>query len=155
MTHPAIPKIIELAGPVASSLGLELVGAVFQTNYKPPILRVDIRNPISDTSLDDCEKMSRAMESILEESDLLPDAYVLEISSPGISSVLSTDKEFASFKGFAVMVETSEPDEGHRQWHGKLLSRDETAVYLNQKGRRVVIPRSLVTKVQLDDRPAD
>lgn len=152
MTHPLIPQIIDLATPVASELGLEVVGAVFHTNQHPPVLRVDIRNLTSDTGLDDCERMSRALETTLDAADLIPDAYILEISSPGISRELTTDREFISFKGFAVIVQTDSAYLGHKQWTGQLVSRDDTAVYLNQKGRAIAIPRSLVTKVQLDER---
>jgi ribosome maturation factor RimP len=152
MTHPLVPQIIELATPVAEELGLEVVGVVFHTNQRPPILRVDIRNPQQDTGLDDCERMSRALEATLDTTEIIPDAYVLEVSSPGISRQLTTDREFISFKGFSVIVQTSPPYEGQQEWSGQLIRRDETAVYLNQKGRVVQIPRSLITRVQLDER---
>lgn len=152
MAHPLVPQIIDLATPVAESLGLEVVGAVFHTNQRPPVLRVDIRNPHQDTGLDDCERMSRALEPTLDAADIIPDAYVLEISSPGISRQLITDREFISFKGFTVVVNTSQPYEGQQEWTGQLIKRDENALYLNQKGRAVAIPRSLITRVQLEER---
>lgn len=151
MAHPLIPQIIELATPVAENLGLEIVGVVFHTNQRPPVLRVDIRNPQQDTGLNDCERMSRVLEASLDTADIIPDAYVLEVSSPGISRQLITDREFISFKGFAVTVSTSEPYEGQQEWSGQLIKRDETALYLNQKGRAIAIPRSLIAKVQLDE----
>jgi ribosome maturation factor RimP len=152
MTHPLIPKIIELAAPVANTLGLDVVGAVFHTNQHPPVLRVDIRNLEQDTGLDDCERMSRALEAALDAADVIPDAYVLEISSPGISRSLTTDREFISFKGFPVVVTTSEPYDGQLTWAGQLLRRDEAALYLSQKGRSISIPRHLISKVQLAER---
>lgn len=151
MAHPLIPQIIDLATPVAEDLGLELVGVVFHTNQRPPILRVDIRNPHQDTGLNDCERMSRALEPVLDEADIIPDNYVLEISSPGVSRQLISDRDFISFKGFAVVVTASQPYEGHQEWRGKLIRRDESALYLNQKGRAITIPRSAIAKVQLDD----
>lgn len=151
MNHPLIPQILDLAKPVASTLGLEVVGAVFQTNQKPPVLRVDIRNPQEDTGIEDCERMSRAMSATLESNEIIPDAYVLEISSPGISRQLTSDREFIAFKGFAVIVTTKEPAEGLREWRGQLLRRDETAVYLNQKGKSIAISRQDITRVQLDE----
>lgn len=152
MTHPLIPQLIDLATPVAEDLGLEVVGAVFHTNRRPPVLRVDIRNSTEDTGLDDCERMSRALEEKLDAADIIPDTYVLEISSPGISRQLTTEREFISFKGYAVIVKTSEPYEGHADWRGQLIRRDDTTVYLNQKGRAIAIPRQLVIQVQLDDK---
>ncbi len=150
MTHPLIPQIIDLATPIAASLSLEVVGAVFHTNKRPPVLRVDIRNLTSDTGLDDCERMSRALEATLDAVNIIPETYILEISSPGISRQLTTDREFIAFKGFDVMVTTSEPFEGKHEVTGKLSSRDEEALRLNQKGRAVAIPRQIITKVQLD-----
>lgn len=151
MTHPLIPQIIDIATPVAEALGLEVVGAVFHTNQNPPVLRVDIRNLQQDTGLADCERMSLALEAQLDASDLIPDAYVLEISSPGISRLLSSDREFITFKGFPVTVTTAESDSRIKELKGQLIRRDETAVYLNQKGRQVTIPRPQVVKVELDE----
>lgn len=151
MTHPLVPKIIDVAAPIAHDLGLEVVGAVFQTNQSPPVMRVDIRNLQEDTGVDDCERMSIALAEKLDSVELIPDAYVLEISSPGISKFLSSDREFQTFKGFPIAVQTTETYKGKTEWTGKLISRDETAVYLNQKGRKVSIPRELIAKVELSE----
>ncbi|MBD2092741.1 ribosome maturation factor RimP [Microcoleus sp. FACHB-1515] len=152
MSHPLIPQILDLAAPVADSLGLEVVGAVFHTNQNPPVLRVDIRNHTQDTGLEDCERMSQALEVALDEADFIPDAYVLEISSPGISRTLTTDREFISFKGFPVTVTTTEPHDGQKKRSGNLIRRDDKAVYLSLKGRSIAIPRNVIASVQLDDR---
>lgn len=152
MVHPLIPQIIDLAHPLAETLGLQVVGAVFHTNQQPPVLRIDICHPERDTSLEDCEQMSRVLETTLDATDILPDAYVLEVSSPGISRLLTTDREFISFKGFAVIVTTAEPHAGQQEWTGQLIRRDESNVHVNQKGRAIAIPRTLVTRVQLDER---
>lgn len=152
MTHPLIPQIIEIATPVAASLGLDVVGAVFYTNQHPPVLRVDVRNLAQDTGLDDCERMSRVLEVALDTAELLPDAYVLEISSPGVPRSLTTDREFSSFKGFPVEVTTTELYNGNTAWIGQLIRRDDQSIYLSRKGRTITIPRHLVNKVQLVDR---
>lgn len=152
MTHPIVPQIIDIATPIAESLGLEVVTVVFQTNKRPPVLRVDIRNLRADTSLDDCEKMSRALEAILDSSEIISVAYVLEISSPGISRELVSDREFISFKGFDVVVQTKETYLNQKELRGKLLSRDGQTVQINQKGKTIAIPREIVSKVRLDDK---
>ncbi|MBD2162178.1 MAG: ribosome maturation factor RimP [Limnothrix sp.] len=151
MAHPAIPRILELATPIATDLGLEIVGATFHTNESPPVLRLELRNPIADTSLDDCERLSRALEPVLDEADAIPGAYVLEVSSPGLSEFLETDREFTSFKGFEVTVTTREPHKGKSLWQGSLLDRDAETLRINQKGRVISIPRDLVERVRLAD----
>lgn len=151
MAHPAIPRILELATPIATDLGLEIVGATFHTNESPPVLRLELRNPIADTSLDDCERLSRALEPVLDEADAIPGTYVLEVSSPGLSEFLETDREFTSFKGFEVTVTTREPHKGKSLWQGSLLDRDAETLRINQKGRVISIPRDLVERVRLAD----
>ena len=94
--------------------------------------------------------MSRALEASLDAAEIIPDTYVLEVSSPGISRQLMTDREFIAFKGFPVIVWTSPPHDGQQEWTGQLIRRDETTVYLTQKGRLVEIKRSVITKVQLE-----
>ncbi|NEP06172.1 MULTISPECIES: ribosome maturation factor RimP [Okeania] len=151
MSHPLIPQIINFATPIAESLGLELVGAVFHTNQHPPVLRLDIRNFHQDTGLDDCERMSYAIEESLDAANIISEPYLLEISSPGISKFLDNDRDFIAFKGFSVTVNTSEPYKGKNQWIGQLVGRDQTAIYINQKGRQVTIPRSLIMTVELQE----
>ena len=151
MTHPVVPQIIELASPLAKELNLELVDAVFQTNKTPPILRIDVRDPNGDTSLENCEQMSRILEEKLDLTEIIPGAYVLEISSPGISRTLTTEREFIAFKGFAVTIKTFAPYKNKKEWKGRLQQRDETAIHINQKGKAITIPRDLVAKVQLDE----
>lgn len=149
MSHPIIPAVIERARPIAEALGLEVVNAVFQTNQVPPVLRIDIRNLEHDTSLEDCERMSKALEAVLDAENIIPGSYVLELSSPGVSHVLSSDRDFNSFRGFPVVVTTCEPYDGHHEWHGNLVSRDESTVRINLKGRMVKIPREIVISVRL------
>ncbi|BAQ61346.1 clustered with transcription termination protein NusA [Geminocystis sp. NIES-3708] len=151
MNHPLIPSITEIAKSIAQDLNLEIVNLVFQTNKNPPLLRIDIRNLSGETSLDDCEKFSRLLEENLDAKDIIPSAYMLEISSPGIGENLTSDREFISFKGFPVIVETNIEYKKHTQWHGNLQSRDEKAIHINCKGKMVAIPREIVTKVQLEN----
>lgn len=151
MTHPLVPQIIDLATPLAEKLNLEVVDVVFQTNKNPTVLRIDVRNTIQDTGLEDCEQMSKALDAQLETRDLIPGSYILEVSSPGIARNLTTDREFITFKGFSVLIKTFAPYKNEKLWKGKLQGRDEKNVYLNQKGKTITIPRDLVAKVQIDD----
>ena len=153
MTHPLIPQIIDLAKPLAQELNLELVEVVFQTNVNPPLLKLNVRNCNQDTSLEDCEQMGRNLEEKLDEVTIIPGSYVLEVSSPGISSVLTTDREFQSFKGFPVIVETNLPFKNRQQWSGRLQGRDDESLFIDQKGKIMTIPRKLIAKVEIDERP--
>jgi ribosome maturation factor RimP len=129
-----------------------VVSAVFQTNQSPPVLRVDIRRLDAETGLEDCQRMSRALEPCLDEAEVLPSAYVLEVSSPGIDRALTSDREFISFRGFPVHIMATQIHDGHQEWFGNLVGRDEEFIHLNQKGRAMKLPRAIVSRVQLDER---
>ena len=151
MTHPLIPQILEVTRPIARDLNLDVVDAVFQTNQNPPVLRVDISSPNGETNLDHCEQVSRALDAALEERETIPGAYVLEVSSPGVSDVLTSDRDFAAFKGFSVTVTTTEAYKGQSSWSGRLALRDDNTVNINVRGRTVKIPRDIVTAVVLSE----
>jgi ribosome maturation factor RimP len=154
MAHPLVPQITDIANPIAAELGLEVVAVVFHTHERPPSLRIDIRNSTEDTGLQDCERMSRALEAVLDATEVIPFEYALEVSSPGTSRELTTDREFNAFGGFPVQVtatESSDAKDTKTQWQGNLIRRDDTTIYLNKKGRTIEIPRDLVAKVVLDD----
>lgn len=153
MTHPLIPEITKLASPIANELGLEIIEIIFQTNKNPPVLRINIQNSKEDEdiSLDNCEQMSRILEETLDSQNIIPGNYLLEISSPGISEELSTDRDFISFKGFPVVVKSKALYKNKQEWRGNLQGRDEQTVYLNQKGKIIKIPRELVSQVKFDE----
>ena len=107
MTHSLISSIKKLAQPIAEQLNLNIVKIIFQSNRNPANLRIDIENLSGDTCLENCEKMSRLLEETLDQENIIPLAYTLEVSSPGIGNNLTTDREFISFKGFPIIVETN------------------------------------------------
>jgi ribosome maturation factor RimP len=150
MTHPLIPEIANLANPIAEKLNLTIVDIIFQTNKNPPVLRIDIQNRETDTSLDNCEQMSLQLDEVLENKGIIPYPYILEISSPGVSDNLTSDRDFLTFKSFPVLVETNSIYKKSTQWQGNLQGRDEQFVYLNCKGKIINIPREIVIRVTLE-----
>ena len=149
MSHPIVDQLLPLAQPLAQSLGLEILDAVFQTNQSPPVLRLNIRNLENDTGLDDCETLSRQLDELLEQHHLIPDAYVLEISSPGLSDLLTEDRDFVTFRGFPVIINTQETFKGSDEWVGQLVEKNEKSLKINLKGRIVSIPLSIIQQVKL------
>lgn len=151
MVHPLVPQVETLAAPVAAKLGFEVVNVIFHTNHNPPVLRVDIRpqDPSQATALEHCEIMSLALEECLDSVDLVTGNYVLEISSPGIAEVLSTERDFEVFKGFPVEVTLEPPHKGRQSWVGTLVERQPDALIIAQKGRRIKLPRVAVQAVTL------
>ena len=116
----------------------------------PMTLEVQIRHSNgADVSLDDCAQFSGVLGEALESSELLNEAYVLEISSPGIDEQLATDRDFQTFRGFPVEVTHRDNNDAEHRLDGLLLERDEESLQINIRGRIKRIPRDQVIGVRL------
>ena len=151
MPHPLIPDIQSLASQVAEASGFRVCGVQLLTHRIPMTLQVQLRLADGgDVSLDNCAVFSGLLGEALEAGNLLEEAYVLEISSPGVSEELNDDRDFRSFRGFPVTVHHRDASTGQEtNREGLLLERDETTVHLNVRGRTIRFPRSEVLSVRL------
>ncbi|MGD9679923.1 MAG: ribosome maturation factor RimP [Candidatus Obscuribacterales bacterium] len=112
-----ISKIEALAGPVAESHGLVLVLIRFTNQGKRRILEITLHRPKGRVSLDDCEAVSRELETRLDElaeagKALIEGAYSLQVQSPGIDRKLVSDRDIALFKGERVEVRVKKAIDG-------------------------------------------
>ena len=120
------------------------------THMSPMTLEVQIRHSTgTDVSLDDCAGFSGVLGEALETSTLLTEAYVLEISSPGIGDQLIEDRDFQTFRGFPVEVIHRDKDDSEQRLDGLLLERNDDVLQINIRGRIKRIPRDHVISVQL------
>ena len=131
-------------------MGFSIESVLLHSHRSPQALIVSLRRSDgSDVSLDDCAAYSNSFADALEESELLPGSYVLEITSPGLGDLLQEDRDFRSFRGFPVCVRQRDGHGGELSRQGSLLGRDADVVELNLRGRVVRIPRDDVLEVRL------
>ena len=150
MPHPLLPDLETLVTDVAASRGFALCAIQLLTHMSPMTLEVQIRHSSGeDVSLDDCAGFSGVLGDALEASTLLTDAYVLEISSPGIGDQLSSNRDFETFRGFPVEVHHRDKESSEQRLEGLLLERDADTLQINIRGRRKRIPRDCVSGVRL------
>lgn len=150
MAHPLFPALDALAKGVLESAGFELRGVQLLAHRIPLTVQVLVqRADGGDISLDECAGLSSPLGDAIEAAGLLPEAYVLEISSPGIGEVLHDDRDFRSFRGFPVEVHHRDAKGAEVRREGLLLERDAEAVHLNLRGRTRRIPRGDVIAVRL------
>ena len=113
-------------------------------------MQVQIRHADGDdVSLEDCARFSKPLGEAIENSQLLEEAYVLEVSSPGISEDLQTDRDFQTFQGFPVEVIFHTEKNVEQRKAGLLHQRSMEHIYLNIKGKMSKIPRKDVLGVRL------
>jgi len=114
----------------------------------------------SGGGVDDLQQLNKHLSGYIDAQseddtvDALP-PFLLEVSSPGLSSVLTKDIDFTVFKGFPVTATTTEPFKGKTKWEGTLMGRDDESVSINLKGRTQKIPRGIVEEVRLPSSKAE
>lgn len=142
------------------ALGYEFVELERAGSKARPILRVRIDVPGSEpgkgVSVDDCTRVSRALEPYLDEAPDLSENYVLEVSSPGIERPLVRPRDYARFAGQVVAVKTSAPigEKKQKRFEGELLGIVEEGgperVRLRlESGDVLEIPRAQIARAHL------
>ena len=137
-----------LVQPVVEGLGYELWDLEYLPGRDDGLVRVYI-DAAAGITLDDCERVSRAVSAALDEADPVPGHYTLEVSSPGLDRTLRTAGQFARFVGECVYVELAQPLDGRRRYKGPLLAAGGETVEVEVDGRRRVLPIAGIRKAHL------
>ena len=118
---PLAAAITDLAAPLAASLGLELWGVELAFSGRG-LVRVFVESE-NGVSVDQCAELSRLLGLSLDVEDLIPGAYVLEVSSPGLERTFFTEAQLARAVGQRVEITLHEPQPawpGRRKFRGLL-----------------------------------
>lgn len=144
-----VASVIErMSAPIIEELGLEQVGVEFVKEGGIWILRVYIDKP-GGVNHDDCHAVSQRLDILLDENDLVPFAYNLEVSSPGIERPLKKLSDFERFNGHMVIVTTYAPINGHKKFIGKLGGVEKDIIILEEEGSEALIPLKQVSSARL------
>jgi ribosome maturation factor RimP len=141
-------RLVELLAPVVSDLGYELWELEY-TMQSGGLLRLYI-DSAEGISVDDCERVSRAVSAAMDEADPIASNYTLEVSSPGLDRVLRTPEHFARFAGEQVRVETRQPVGGRKRFVGKLTEVAGGTITLAVDGGIVSLPVDGIHKARLE-----
>jgi len=98
-------------------------------------------------NIDDCEKVHRAIDPILDEIDPIEDFYYLEVSSPGIERELRTDEHITLSIGSKVEAKLFSQKNGRKSYTGILESFDEGGIVILENEEKVVLEKSEIAKL--------
>ena len=136
MTNSRIPildVVQNLLEPVLEALHLELYDVEILTEHGRKILRLYIDQE-GGITLDDCERVTYAVEPVLDQADPIPGAYVLEVSSPGIERKLIKDIHYIKHIGRLVEAKLNKPINNHtnqKKFQGTLMGLEEDTVIIS------------------------
>lgn len=148
MGKSIIEQVEELIAPIISDQALELVDIEYVKEGAQWYLRIFIDKE-GGVDIDDCTNVSHAVSEVLDKQDPINQAYVLEVSSPGLERPLKKDEDYERFKGKLVRVLTKETFEGYKEFTGYLVGLIEDKIVLEYEKDSIAIPRSIVDKANL------
>jgi ribosome maturation factor RimP len=152
-----VERIRAIAGRVAAGLGLEIFDVQFRREASGMVLRVQIDRPgpaataEDSVSVDDCVTVSRDLSAILDVEDVVPTAYTLEVSSPGLDRPLRHAQDYARFAGRRAKIVMREKVDGQAFFKGRLAGVDGDAVLVDGDDRqRHRVPLHVITRANLE-----
>ena len=132
MSATKLEIVTNLLAPVAEAQGVELYDLEFIKEGSERILRLYIdKDPSVD--LNDCERVSRAAEEVLDAHDPIEVAYYLEVSSPGVERKLSKPQHFARYIGHKIALRLYGPIDGRKKFTGHLKAYEDNQLTLTDE----------------------
>ena len=131
MVAGRVPEVEHELEHRVATLGFELVYVEWAGSRNRPILRIRVEAHGAEhgslIQVGDCAKVSRGLESWLDELDTMPERYVLEVSSPGLERPLTRPRDWERFAGEPVVVKgRRELAKGSARLEGEIAGLDES-----------------------------
>lgn len=140
--------VTALAAPVIEAEGCRLWDVEYVREAGSYYLRIYVDKE-GGVSIDDCERISRALDPILDEADPIPDTYIFEVGSPGAERELKRPSDFELFLGSEVEVRTYKPVDGQKSFIGTLKAYENGDVTVTTGNTDRTLAKADVAKVSL------
>lgn len=137
-----------LLEPIVAAAGVSVYDVEYVKEGGEWYLRAYIDKP-DGVNINDCEAVSRALSDKLDEEDFIEDAYILEVSSPGLGRTLKKDKHLQKSIGEEVELKTYKPIDGQKEFEGILKAFDKENLTIEMDGTEKVFARGEVARIAL------
>ena len=145
-----VSKIEELLSPAFVAMGFAIVLVRLTGGKERPTLQILAeRADGGSITLDECATLSREASALIDVEDIIDDAYVLEVSSPGIERPLVKPADFEKYTGREAAIELREKQDGKRRFKGKLLVCANGVVRISDEGIEYSLPLSGIMSAKL------
>ena len=140
--------LVKLLTPVVESLGCELWGLEYMSQGRHSTLRLYIESP-DGIGLEECEKVSRQVSSVMDVEDPITGEYSLEVSSPGLDRPLYSLEQFQRYIGERLSVKLRSAFDGRRKFSGQLKGIENEEIILVVDGHEYLLPIELIEKANI------
>ena len=141
-------EVYKLVSPIAESFGLEVIEVLYEKKYDGMNLTVVIDKE-GGVTIDDCEKLHRAIDAPLDELEPIDTAYILNVSSPGIDRPLKTERDYKRNLDKKISVKLYKPFDGKKNYEGVLESYGDDKFTIRMKnGLQITFNKKDTAKVE-------
>ncbi|BFM18312.1 ribosome maturation factor RimP [Maricurvus nonylphenolicus] len=141
-------QLKELLEPVVESMECQLWGLEYFSQGRHSTVRLYIDKE-GGVNLEDCEKVSRQVSSVMDVEDPIAGEYSLEVSSPGMDRPLYTLEQFAAYTGEQVSIKLRSAFEGRRKFTGLLNGVEDDDVLVVVDDNEYLLPLELIEKANI------
>jgi ribosome maturation factor RimP len=141
--------IVPIIEPSLEAMGYRLVRVAFLGARRATLQIMAERVDGKPMTVDDCSEISRSVSALLDVADPIADAYMLEVSSPGIDRPLVRPEDYDRFAGFEARIELGQPLDGRKRFRGRILGRTDDCVRLHGEDGDVLLPLAGIAKAKL------
>jgi ribosome maturation factor RimP len=141
-----IAELKNIISELVKKSGLVFVDMIYRRQGTGLFLGILLDRPEGGISLGECAKINREVSAKLDESDILEENYVLEVSSPGLDRPLKTAEDFLRCLNKQVRIFLNTAVEGKIEVQGIIRKADELTVYVGENGKTLEIPLSHINK---------
>lgn len=138
----------ELLQPIVERFGVEIYDVEYVKEGTEWYLRAYIDKD-GGVNIIDCENVSRALSDVLDEKDFIKDAYILEVSSPGLGRTLKKDRHLLRSIGQEVEIKTYKPINKCKEFAGVLESFDDKEIIISENGTKIQFNRADIAIIRL------
>ncbi len=138
-----------MIAPVVEALGCEFWGLEYLSSGRSAMLRIYIDRAEEGVTVEDCEKVSRQVSSLMDVEDPISGEYTLEVSSPGLERPLYNLEQFQRYVGEEVAVKLRFPYEGRRKFKGRLNGVEGEDILLVVEDHEYLFPVDSVEKANV------
>ncbi|MBQ7775407.1 MAG: ribosome maturation factor RimP [Lachnospiraceae bacterium] len=141
-------KTEELLLPIAQGHGVDIYDVEYVKEGSEYYLRAYI-DKAEGVNINDCENVSRALSDALDKADFIPEAYILEVSSPGLGRTLKKDRHFEKCMGQDVEVKLFKAVDGCKEFEGALAGFDSDSITITVEDKEQTFLRSDIAIIRL------
>ena len=141
-------RLDDIVKNTVEGLGFELWGYEYRPHSESALLRIFIEKSVG-ISVDDCASVSRQVGAVLDVENIIPVAYILEVSSPGMDRVLFKAEQYQDYLGQSLKIRTRTRIDDRRNFKGSLISASESVVTIKVDNQEFEIPYESIDRARL------